>query len=1315
MMWMSTLAFADDADLVALQLIAALFKSSTLSGTTFPQATSFTPKDGWEPAKHRVRALITQHERPFDDCPEYRSPRKQDEPNRRYLERRLSAYLRNKDEVIELITNWFVAQGSCETPQRPTLASAVTYLRLTDLMISVTARFKSWFDNNQLRQYLLRVIDGMKLLAVVPVELSHVDLQCPSAGPSHRGFISDDELFLVPPPQLPQLKCTLDVRRSTHEIAAHLAPTKGIELLITELRSSCSESIYEEEYLSDLENSLQALKLKHGNETPQVETTPESMEAHVAECKAHNMGEGKSSVIVPVVATALANGSQLVRVVVGEPQSKQMAQMLISKLGGIVGRRIYHMPFSRSVNLDPAAAHGVCEMPRKCMNTRGVLLVQPEHILSFKLMGPECFIRKKQGLGGIVLAAQDFLERHARDIVDESDENFSTRFELIYTMGGRRSVELTPHRWLIIQELLYLVRYFAPAVAKVSVGSVEIASSGIVGCFPRTRLLRPEAGELLITMIAENICKHGLDAFQMGRLPPAGRSAVFAYITKAKSSSKEINAVENSTFWNAETRSQLLLLRGLLADGILHFVLARKRFRVDYGRATRTPPTRLAVPYRAKDSLTPRSEFSHPDVVIALTLLTHYYQGLTDDELFTSFEHPMNSDQADIHYQQWVQDSHNLIFTFLQLGGINLRDRPQCVELLFPPLRHGKSVVDYYLAHYVFPQEMIEYPHKLSASGWDLGKQRERLTTGFSGTNDSRRLLPLGAEFLDLATQKHTNALVLENLLRNENSVHLMQPIPAATTDADHLLSVALQLQPAVQVILDVGAQVLELNNLEIAMAWLEKDRDRHEAVIFVDDNDEICVVDRKGRLEHLQRSSYQGRMEMCLVFLDEAHTRGIDLKLPSNYRAAVTLGANLTKGRLVQACMRLRKLGKGQSVVFCIPEEIQTKILKTTSKAVLSDIGVVDVLAWSISETHAETRRNMPLWAVQGERFTHASKFLEDEAQTLDNRYRPRHTERQPTYLLDTSDPDFQRIATRCQAFDGLESNSGPLSEEQERERDLAPEVEAERQVPKPPSAQPAEHKLHPDVEKFAMTGEMVAGSEAWTLVFPTVKETSAGQTFGLSKLKSGRHLQATVDFATTVERRGGQFLLDGYLRPVQWVLCCFVPDTDVVESVLCISPFEANQLVEQMRTSTVTSLCIYKARVNSGYKPIDKLDFFNVSARLNSPMLPRHLAVQLNLFAGQLYISSFEDYKAICLYLGIAWQEWSTEMEDQGWKISNDGFVLSDDKGRKGAGTKLTKSSAPFFKSFLSMRRNGEGISKTHMGRLLEGKSFQASDFDA
>ncbi|KAJ8607128.1 hypothetical protein MRB53_040481 [Persea americana] len=138
-----------------------------------------------------------------------------------------------------------------------------------------------------------------------------------------------------------------------------------------------------------------------------------------------NMGEGKSSVIIPMVATALANGSQLVRVVVGKAQSKQMAQMLISKLGGMVNRRVCFMPFSRSIKLLPTTADQIARTLRECMTTGSILLVQPEHILSFKLAAPEYFISGQDDVGASLLSTQDFLDAHSRDLVDESDENFS--------------------------------------------------------------------------------------------------------------------------------------------------------------------------------------------------------------------------------------------------------------------------------------------------------------------------------------------------------------------------------------------------------------------------------------------------------------------------------------------------------------------------------------------------------------------------------------------------------------------------------------------------------------------------------------------------------------------------------------------------------------------------------------------------------------------------------------------------------------------------------------------------------------------------
>lgn len=109
--------------------------------------------------------------------------------------------------------------------------------------------------------------------------------------------------------------------------------------------------------------------------------------------------------------------------------------MLVSKLGGLMNRRIYHMPFSRALRLSASQAHTIGEMFQECMTSRGIMLVQPEHILSFKLVGIECLLNGQPDVGRPLLRTQQFLEHNSRDILDESDENFNVKFELVYTMG----------------------------------------------------------------------------------------------------------------------------------------------------------------------------------------------------------------------------------------------------------------------------------------------------------------------------------------------------------------------------------------------------------------------------------------------------------------------------------------------------------------------------------------------------------------------------------------------------------------------------------------------------------------------------------------------------------------------------------------------------------------------------------------------------------------------------------------------------------------------------------------------------------------
>lgn len=398
-----------------------------------------------------------------------------------------------------------------------------------------------------------------------------------------------------------------------------------------------------------------------------------------------NMGEGKSSVIVPIVTAALADGSRLVRVVVAKAQSRQMFQMLLSKLGGLLNRRLFHLPFSRALPLTEQHSQAIFEECRLCMKSRGVMLVQPEHILSFKLMGLESLITGNEAIGRSLLQTQHFFDTHSRDIVDESDENFSVKFELIYTMGKQNFVDFAPDRWVVVQTVLDFIKAHAPAVKNNLPLSIEVSKQRRGG-FPRIRFLKDDAAQMLLHRVAMDICVKGFPGFPISRQPSKSRQAVMKYITEKQLSPRDVQDVERSDFWTDDIQSYILLLRGLFAKGILSYTFGQKRWRVNYGLdSTRHPPTKLAVPYRAKDSPSPRSEFSHPDVVITLTCNCYYYGGLDDENLFLAFDHLVRSDQANDEYQSWVTDSDGLPHAFRQLMGVNLNDTVQCRTEVFPP------------------------------------------------------------------------------------------------------------------------------------------------------------------------------------------------------------------------------------------------------------------------------------------------------------------------------------------------------------------------------------------------------------------------------------------------------------------------------------------------------------------------------------------------------------------------------------------------------------------------------------------------------
>ncbi|KAF9260099.1 hypothetical protein L218DRAFT_1003041 [Marasmius fiardii PR-910] len=1032
-----------------------------------------------------------------------------------------------------------------------------------------------------------------------------------------------------------------------------------------------------------------------------------------------NMGEGKSSVIVPLVAAAIADGKKLLRVVVLKSLATQMFSLLQQRLGGLVNRQILYFPFSRNVKIGDKEAVHIQQLYEYAVNSRAILVVQPEHLLSFKVMAINQLI-ERDALSHQLIKTQLWLDDHARDVLDESDEILHTRYQLIYTVGAQQTLELGSDRWRIIQEILLLARECAEHVQKSYPLGLDIGNSD--NQFPLIRVLKHEAGEKLVSRVLKMVMEGNLSTCNFERFSPRHIQLAEHFIVNDSEtlSDEDVRILENdfgTTLWK-----KLLLLRGLLGQGILLYVLQHRRWRVDFGLDLSR--SLLAVPYRAKDVPSLQAEFGHPDVAIMLTCLSYLYGGLSQSEVDTTLQLLFKLDNPKLEYENWVQFASNVPENLCTISGVNLKDSGHIRDTVFPLFRANPVTINFYLSHVVFPRAAREFPKKLTTTGWDLARQKNHVMTGFSGTNDNRHLLPTSIAQVDTPDRIGTNAQMLSVLLAPENDHYMSLSTPVlsgkeiinAIVDGDGTAK-----QPDIRVLLDVGAQILGMSNVEVARYWLTKRPDL-EAAIFFNEHGDLQVIMHDGTTELLGLSPFNGNFDQCLVYLDDAHTRGTDLKLPTDWKACVTLGPKVTKDRLAQGCMRMRKLGRGQSIVYMAPRDVDSVIRERAKKGDDEIISSRDVVLWAMLETCADIKHYVPHWVQQGvdfaareEGWKKLAAVPEDPLQALEaiksSWLRPEARSLQEMYNDSSKTDDnslsklvraMPEIWSRCEALGVTEFGDPRVEEEQEREqeREVHEELEREPQIERPSKAKPKAHVLHPDVVQFIKTGIVPTGSDAFDDAFPPLMD-SAGST-NVLRWNGPKSLLATRDFLETIQTTSSVSLAD-FLHPVNWVVSS--PRT---RSLVILSPYEANELLPTIRHSKRVQLHVYVPRVAQVMQPVDDLKLHSFRPLSLAWKKPEQRVVDLlNLYAGQLYFSDYETYRRISAFLGIRTRE-DTEMKSEG-----DGFVKPENRvGHLKSDCSFDSSPLPYLKALIGSRRKGITFEPTHVGKVLQGRYV---DFDS
>ncbi|KAI5273021.1 hypothetical protein E4T47_03715 [Aureobasidium subglaciale] len=1041
-----------------------------------------------------------------------------------------------------------------------------------------------------------------------------------------------------------------------------------------------------------------------------------------------NMGEGKSSVIIPMIVIVQADGTRLPRVIGLKPLLRQTQILLTQILGGLLDQPVIHIPFSRQTEINATTVECLDRVLKDCKQDRGVLIALPEEALSMTLMARERMAMNSQ-LSVSILDLLRWLDANCRDVLDESDEILGPQVQLIYPMGTQQMLDGKSDRWKIAQAVLARLGHHAQSLSVIYPHQLRADLNG--KAFPTIKILAINIFDKVVDLIVEDVLEGRLEGIGFDFYSQETKVAVRTFISRLEPSEDCLAVIDRDcagTFnWSA-----LLILRGLLAHGVLQFVVQQKRWHVEYG----LNPGRCltAVPYRAKGVPSANAEFGHPDVSVLLTCLSYYYTGLREDQIRTCFSLLSKDSNGRDIYATWASDCQDLHHSLVHYDSVNLNDTRMCEQKLFPQMQYNTAIIGYYLNQVVFPKEGKEYSKKISASGWDIpstSKDTNLLTTGFSGTNDNRSLLPYSIKQQDLDNLQHTSAHVINLILHPDNSRYIqVVASDGGKLDVAGLLARLLQEEPQVNVIIDVGAQVLELSNLELVRQWLNL-HVQAPAAIFFDHKDEAMVLDRSGRITPLRLSLFAKKLDGCLFYLDEMHTRGIDLPIPINSRAVVTLGPRLSKDRLIQACMRMRHLINGHSLCFLAPPEVHHSICSVEGLGG-DDLRSSDVLTWCIKHTCEAMATARLLRATLGLEYVRqqgvkgkyfpsnrtsrditqdteamkafCKKMQENELTRLEERYGPQGSE---VNVLEKSldrtscDPTMEHLVLECASVSQKISHNKCLETEQERE--VATEIERQCHVQRPPRNKPLVHKVSDGLKAYIKTGTyqsfIACEAEKALKLFQKTSVSEAGQTQMINPQTC--RVSISKDFAYSVEL-SEDAQLDDYLRPVHWVL-----SSSKTKRLLVISPFELNELLHVIKASEHVRLHTFAARLTKKMLNFGNMDFYTFPETSGCDEGPVR---ELELFAGSLYVPNAHVYGKYCDFLGLLSPSRRSTVAD----FVKDGYVEKDARASLDwKDCPFQKNPLPFWKQALTLRNYGQGFEYTHMGSILNGKALTKDAF--
>lgn len=656
-------------------------------------------------------------------------------------------------------------------------------------------------------------------------------------------------------------------------------------------------------------------------------------------------------------------------------------------------------------------------------------------------------------------------------------------------------------------------------------------------------------------------------------------------------------------------------------------------------------------------------------------------------------------------YDKWIanidQKLINLNTSVKSYSGVNLADPHQRDNVLYPLLRFNMDVIDFWLSNIVFPRELKMFDHKLTCTAWDLcSDEFEHLVTGFSGTNDTKNILPLSIAQNDLPELEDTNERMRQVLLRDENRSYTA--LAANISDIEILKQL---IECEIPVLLDAGA-IIKLDNKQLAMKWLKlahelaPQRCQFDAALYFDSDDVRQTIDSNGIVTAYDCSVYRDNLSRCLVYLDEVHTRGTDLKFPLEWKAFVTLCGDQTRDKTIQACMRMRRLGNGHSISFFASFEADVRIRKLCKLSAENQVTNENVNEFIEENSRRYVWENMTHWIAAG--LNHTKKLIghkllgnstdeksmndlyqwcvENDSLTLAEMY----GEKQEALLKDIIESKMNKLASNAKMTDEIRGfvneikrkmiekldevkrqmvdklgNQAPdlkkfthsLDEEQEKE--LEPEQQDQREVQRPDKSEAKKPSYDKRLEKLVANGfndglvEDLKTDGVLMTIPNSLSHTKLYEQIEKDVNAWSDHLLVTKDFKTVINTT---IKCDQFLRPVWWFAYIKNPKATGKYLLILLSTFECERLKSTFQKSTMAVLMMYRPRISKLHSNLIEIPALHITGMTESEdnrKLNLMDEIQIGIYSGMMYFHRENELKAYCEFLGLILRPHTEEQE--------------------------------------------------------------------